>query len=97
MRKTQKELEWSVTLKLTEIEQQVTSLWSEIAHLQSELATKLHTIDRCSCEGGDNYSLQEGIGEMALMVQTLQTTSYSGTFIWKIPEVQNRRDEARSG
>ena len=34
---------------------------------------------------------------MALMVQTLQATSYSGTFIWKIPEVQRRRGEARSG
>ena len=34
---------------------------------------------------------------MALMVQTLQATSYSGrTFIWKISEVQ-RRGEARSG
>ena len=31
------------------------------------------------------------------MVQTLQATSYSGTFIWKIPEVQRRRGEARSG
>ena len=38
--------------------------------------------------------LQEG---MALMVQTLQAVSYSGTFIWKIPEVQRRRGEARSG
>ena len=27
----------------------------------------------------------------------LQATSYSGTFIWKIPEVQRRRGEARSG
>jgi hypothetical protein len=31
------------------------------------------------------------------VVQTLQATSYSGTFIWKIPEVQRRRGEARSG
>ena len=54
-------------------------------------------------EGAKNHGpivsqqLQEGFGEMALMVQTLRATSYSGTFIWKIPEVQRRRDEARSG
>ena len=41
--------------------------------------------------------LQEGFGEMALMVQTLQANSHSGTFIWKIPKVQRRRGEARSG
>ena len=35
--------------------------------------------------------------EMALMVQTLQATSYNGVFIWKIPEVQRRRHEAKIG
>ena len=35
-------------------------------------------------------------GEVALMIQTLQAASYSGTFIWKIPEMQ-RRGEAKSG
>ena len=41
--------------------------------------------------------LQEGYGEMSLIVQTLQATSYNGTFIWKIPEVQRRRHEAMVG
>jgi hypothetical protein len=41
--------------------------------------------------------LQDGFGEMALLVQTLQATSYSGIFIWKIPEVTRRRHEARVG
>ena len=41
--------------------------------------------------------LQEGFGEMALLVQTLQATSYSGVFVWKIPEVTRRRHEARTG
>ena len=29
------------------------------------------------------------------MVQTLQATSYNGVFIWKIPEVQRHRHEAK--
>ena len=41
--------------------------------------------------------LQDGFGEMALLVQTLQATSYSGVFVWKIPEVKRRRQEAKMG
>ena len=71
---------------------------SEAAHLQSEMATKLQPlIDSIVRVETTIPQLQEGFGEMALMVQTLQATSYSGTFIWKIPEVQRRRGEARSG
>ena len=98
MRKANKGLEQSVMLKTTATEQQVASLKSEIAHLQSELTTKLQPlIDTVVRTDTTIQQLQEGFGEMALMVQTLQATSYSGTFIWKIPEVQRRRGEARSG
>ena len=40
---------------------------------------------------------QESFSELALLVQTLQATSYNGDFIWKIPEVTRRREEARTG
>ena len=40
---------------------------------------------------------QESFSELALLVQTLQATSYNGEFIWKIPEVTRRREEARTG
>ena len=84
--------------KITTIEQQVATLKSDTAHLQSEVATKLQPlIDSVVRVETTIQQLQEGFGEMALMVQTLQATSYSGTFIWKIPEVQRRRGEARSG
>ena len=73
IRKEHKELEYSVTLKTTEMEQQVKSLKSEIAHLQSELATKLQPlIDAVMRAETTIQQLQEGFGEMALMVQTLQ-------------------------
>ena len=84
--------------KVTTIEQQVAALKSDTAHLQSEVATKLQPlIDSVVRVETTIQQLQEGFGEMALMVQTLQATSYSGIFIWKIPEVQRRRGEARSG
>ena len=42
-------------------------------------------------------NMKDGFSEMALMIQTLQITSYNGVFIWKIPEVQRRRHEAKIG
>lgn len=41
--------------------------------------------------------LQDSFQELSLLVQTLQATSYSGQFIWKIPDVSRRRLEAKSG
>ena len=41
--------------------------------------------------------LQEGFGEMALIVQSLQATSHNGCFVWKISEVAQRRREAKLG
>ena len=92
------DLEQSIGAKTAEIEQQVTSLKSEFSHLQSVMTAKIQPlIDAVVRAETTLQQLQEGFGEMALMVQTLQATSYSGTFIWKIPEVQRRRGEARSG
>ena len=96
--KTTKDLEKSIELKKVVMDQQLASIKSEVAHLQSEMATKMQPlIDAVVRTETTIQQLQEGFGEMALMVQTLQATSYSGTFIWKIPEVQRRRGEARSG
>ena len=98
VRRATKDLEQSISAKATGIDKQVASLKSDVAHLQSEVATKLQPlIDSIVRVETTIQQLQEGFGEMALMVQTLQATSYSGTFTWKIPEVQRRRDEARSG
>ena len=97
-RKAAKDLEHSVGEKITVIDQQLATTKSEVVRLQSELSTKMQPlVDSVLRVETTIQQLQEGFGEMALMVQTLQATSYSGTFIWKIPEVQRRRSEARSG
>ena len=97
-RRASKELEQVFETKTTAIGQQVVSLKGELSHLQSEVTTKIQPlIDVIVRVETTLQQLQEGFGEMALMVQTLQATSYSGIFIWKIPEVRRRRGEARSG
>ena len=97
-RKAARSLEHSINAKTAEIEKQVALVQSEITRLQSEMTIKMQPlIDGVVRAETTMQQLQEGFGEMALMVQTLQATSYSGTFVWKIPEVRRRRGEARSG
>ena len=43
------------------------------------------------------HNFQDNFQELSLLVQTLQATSYNGQFVWKIPEVARRKDEAISG
>ena len=80
-----------------EIKKQMLLLQTENTHLKSEIARLQPLLDAVMKVEQAIQQLQEGFGEMALMVQTLQATSYTGTFIWKIPEVQRRRHEARIG
>lgn len=41
--------------------------------------------------------LQDSQTDLYLLFQTLQATSYNGQFVWKIPEVTRRRQDARTG
>ena len=87
------------------IEEQVRVLELEISRtneridqLRSELASHVEPVVQAVVKIETAIQqLQDGFGEMALLVQTLQATSYSGTFVWKIPEVHRRRQEAKMG
>ena len=97
-RRATRDIEQSISAKNAELEQQVATLKSGFAHIETEMTAKMQPlIDAVVRAERTLQQLQEGFGEMALMVQTLQATSYSGTFIWKIPEVRRRKGEARSG
>ncbi len=85
--------------KIMMLSEQISDLRSEINHANREISVQLQPV--ASAVGkAENViqNLQEGFSELALMVQTLQATiSYNGNFIWKIPEVQRRRHEAKIG
>ncbi len=71
---------------------------SSIRSVQREISVRLQPIATALGKAEKAIqNLQEGFSELALMVQTLQATSYDGNFIWKIPEVQHRRHEAKIG
>ena len=84
--------------KIVTYDKQIASLRSEIQQLKSELASRVEPVVQAVVKIETAIQqLQDGFGEMALLVQTLQATSYSGTFVWKIPEVHRRRQEAKMG
>ncbi len=90
-----KKREQSLDSKIMTLTQQNFDLKSELNQVRMETSIKMQPAV-VKAESAVQH-LQEGFSEMALMVQTLQATSYSGVFIWKIPEIQRRRHEAKVG
>ncbi len=93
-----KKREQSLDSKIMTLTQQNSDLKSELNQVRMEISIKMQpVIDAVVKAESAIQHLQEGFSEMALMVQTLQATSYSGVFIWKVPEIQRRRHEAKIG
>ena len=91
-------LKQSLDSKITTLTQQNSDLKSELNQVRMEISIKMQpVIDAVVKAESAIQRLHEGFSEMALMVQTLQASSYNGTFIWKIPEIQRRRHEAKIG
>ena len=93
-----KQLEKSMDSKLVALSQQISDLKSETNYVHREISVKMQPVASAVSKAETAIqNLQEGFSELALMVQTLQATSYNGSFIWKIPEIQRRRHEAKIG
>ena len=83
---------------LDDFKKQISSLQCEIQQIERDIVSRVQPLAE-SVRKMESVvqQFQEGFGEIALLVQTLQATSYSGVFIWKIPEIGRRRHEARMG
>jgi len=93
-----KKAEKSLESKIRTLSQQNSDLKSEINQVRMEISTKLQpVIDAVMKAESSIQHLQERFSQMALTIQTLQATSYNRAFVWKIPEIQRRRHEARIG
>ncbi len=71
------------------------ALSQAVADIAEKLKTMGDTITD-KLEPAVNH-LQEAANEMGVTLQTVQATTYDGKFIWKIPEVLRRRNEAITG
>ena len=99
LKKTTEEKERSSLEKLEkELQLAITQCNRDIDKLRNELMSHIQPMVQAMMKVETVVQqLQDGFGEMALLVQTLQATSYSGVFVWKVPEVTRRRHEARMG
>ena len=84
-----------------EISQKLEEMEQAIAGLQTAQEIDLNVRAKDSAQIANIQrevrELQTSFHELSLLVQTLQSTSYNGRFVWKIPEINRRREEARSG
>lgn len=78
-------------------QERMSSMSRELETLKLEVSRIQPIVDSFSKISSTVQSLQENLGEMSLLIQTLQATSYNGRYIWKIPEVKRRRQDARTG
>ncbi|XP_064401644.1 TNF receptor-associated factor 3-like isoform X2 [Halichondria panicea] len=93
-----KEMKQSLDHQIALIDNKTDDLKSEISKIRSELQSRLQPVTDAVVKAESSIiQLQDGLSEVSLLLQTLQAASYDGTFIWKIPEVTRRRQEARTG
>ena len=93
-----KEMRQSLDSQLALIDSKTSAIKSELAQIKAELSSRLQPLTDAMVKAESAIlQLQDGLGEVSLLLQTLQAASYDGTFIWKIPEVTRRRQEARTG
>lgn len=88
----------SLEMRVRDSDKKVMNVHTELLTLKEEMNRRLHPLSEGLTKiESVMHDFQDSFQELALLVQTLQATSYSGTFIWKIPEVTRRREEAMSG
>ena len=98
MKQKLKKMEQTLETRIRTLTEQNSELKSELNQVHREISLKIQPVmDAVAKAESSIQHLQEGFSEMALMVQTLQATSYNGVFIWKIPEIHRRRHEAKIG
>ena len=93
-----KEMKQNMEQQVASLDNKTESLRADLSKIKAELSTKLQPLtDALVKTESAILQLQDGLSEVSLLLQTLQAASYDGTFIWKIPEVTRRRQEARTG
>ena len=92
-----KEMKQSLEHQIALLDNKTDDLKSEISKIRSEVQSRLQPVTDAVVKAESAIiQLQDGLSEVSLLLQTLQAASYDGTFIWKIPEVTRRRQEART-
>ena len=84
--------------KITDANQDASELQSKLNELHGNVTQQLDRLSEESVTlGAMIQEIQTSFQELAVLVQTLQATCYNGQFVWKIPEIGRRSEEAKRG
>ena len=82
----------------TELTRQLGDVMTEVQQLRSMAQARTTTTEEAITTLQQSVKeLQDYYSDLALSVQTLQATSYSGVYIWKVPDLTRRRRDAVLG
>ena len=85
----------SIGSQLRNTQDSISQMSHELEKLKLELISKIQPLAYSVSKISSNVqSLKANFDEMS---QTLQATSYNGEYIWKIPDIRRRRQDARTG
>ena len=88
----------TISAQLRSTQDRVSFISHELETLKLEMSSRIQPLaDSLSKISSNVQSLQQNFEEMSLLIQTLQATSYNGVYIWKIPDIRRRRQDARTG
>ena len=88
----------STNVQLHTTQNTLSLMSQEMEKLKLEFSSRIQPLaDSLSKLCSSVQSLQQNLEEMSLLTQTLQATSYNGVYIWKIPDIRRRRQDARTG
>ena len=77
-------------------DRKIMAIHSELSRLSEKLGEQIASLgEETTRLAFSLVDVNEGFSKLTLMVQKLDETNYNGEFIWKIPEVARRVQEAR--
>ena len=84
--------------RIKDTDRRVSQFQAEFESISIDLKSQISKISQETVQlDAMLQDMQANFQELAILVQTLQATSYNGQFIWKIPEIRRRREEALTG
>ena len=76
--------------RIRALDTNVAAVRDDISQIRGEISQIQPIVEAVMKSETAIQQLHEGFTELAFMTQTMQVTSYNGTFVWKINEVQRR-------
>ena len=84
-----------IQTRIRDTNRKLSKLQTEVNSVSNDMRVQLNRISETTLNLETMMNdMQINFQELSILVQTLQATSYNGQFIWKIPDLKRRKEEA---